>query len=99
MLYVDYIFILCTGKMPNIQSLKKIFQYYFEALGQNFNIAKYFIYYGSITDSHLNRIIAYNDLIKLSLPFKYLGVPIFKVRVKYTHLTLTSDKISAKLSA
>lgn len=33
------------------------------------------------------------------LPFTYLGIPIFKGRVKATHLNHISDKILAKLSA
>lgn len=85
--------------MSNICSLKKIFTEYSNAYSSTFNLNKYFIYSRDITRRHLKKIIAQIDFRKGTLPFSYLGVPIFIDRVKDAQLMPTIDKFLAKLAA
>lgn len=97
--YADNILIFYTDMPSNIQSPKKVFHDYSVASGQIFNLAKFFIFYGSINDSQLGRIIANTGFSKGSLPFTYLGVLIFKGRAKSIHSTFIIDEILAKIPA
>lgn len=97
-LYANDILILCYGKMSNINALKKIFQEYSMASSQCFNLGKFSIYSGSTTESNLNRIIASIGFNKDSFLFNYLGIPIFKGRVKSSPLSHISDRVMNKIS-
>ncbi|KAI5447655.1 hypothetical protein KIW84_015198 [Lathyrus oleraceus] len=46
--YADDILLFCTGKLLNILALKKVFQDYSKASGQNINLSKSFFYPGEI---------------------------------------------------
>jgi len=57
------------------------------------------IFSGSISNNRLQQIL---DLIGFqvgSLPFNYLGVPIFKGKPKVRHLQPIADKVKAKMSS
>lgn len=89
--YVDDILIFCNGKMSNIYALKKFIQYSI-ALGQVFNFSKSFIYSSVIS------IICIICFTKGNIHFNYLGVPIFRGRVKAIYLQSLIDKIISKLT-
>lgn len=69
------------------------------ASSQCFNLVKSLIYSGSITYSNLNNIIASTGFSKGSLPFNFLGILIFKGRVKLSYLSHIFDIIMNKLIA
>lgn len=56
------------------------------------------IFAGSISVSRLNQLINIIGFKHGTLPFTYLGVPIFKGKPKVRHLQPIVDKIRAKLS-
>jgi len=98
-LYVDDVMIFCKGKMSCIQALKQIFIDYANCSGQLINPSKSTMYSGSIPLSRLNSISNMLGFNIGSLPFTYLGVPIFKGKPKAIYLQHIADKIKLKLAS
>lgn len=67
--------------------------------GQNFNLQKSFTYSGSISDTNLNSILNNTGFNRDYLPFTYLGVHIFKGKVKSSSFASFTDKILNKIAA
>jgi len=86
-LYVDDIMVFCKAKSSSIQALKDLFQRYAAVSGQLVNPAKSTLYAGSISHTRVNQISAQIGFKIGSLPFNYLGVPIFKGKPKAIHLS------------
>ncbi|CAJ2641500.1 unnamed protein product [Trifolium pratense] len=98
-LYADDIMLFCKGSASNIQALASLFIRYGQASGQFVNPQKSSIYAGSISQSRL-AIIANSLGFQIgSLPFTYLGVPIFKGKPKKCHLQPLADRVKIKLAA
>lgn len=91
--------IFCKGKMSGLTALSELFQRYALNSGQIINNSKSTIYSGSISNVRLNRIFQLLNFNIGTLPFNYLGVPIFKGKPKVSHLQPVADKIMMKLSA
>ena len=91
--------IFCKGKFESIQALMHLFTSYALASGQVINPSKSTVFYGSISPARIDQITDLIGLNKGSLPFTYLGVPIFKGNPKRTHLQPIADKIRSKLLA
>jgi len=98
-LYVDDIMVFCKGSASNIQNLIDIFLRYAQASGQHVNPQKSSIFSGSISHQRLSQISNLTDFSIGSLPFTYLGVPIFKGKAKTTYFQPIADKVKLKLSA
>lgn len=64
-----------------------------------FCISKSTIFAGSLSTSKLNHILNITGFSKWSMPLKYLGAPIFKGRVRETHLQYIIDIMIFKLIA
>ncbi|KAK2352799.1 hypothetical protein QL285_090510 [Trifolium repens] len=97
--YADDLMVFCKGKLSGLMALKDLFDTYALQSGQRINTAKSTIYSGSITQGRLNLIINLLTFQIGSLPFNYLGIPIFRGKPKISWLQSTADKIHAKLSA
>jgi len=81
------------------QALQDLFKDYALASGQIINAAKLTIFAGSISMSRLS-IIADRLGFKIgTMPFLYLGAPIFKGKPKKIYFQPIADKIKLKLSA
>jgi ribonuclease HI len=98
-LYADDILIFCKGNLAGLRNLKDLFSQYALESGQVINSSKSTIFSGSITPGRLNLIVQLLNFELGSLPFDYLGVPIFKGKPKSLHLQPVADKIKQKLSA
>jgi hypothetical protein len=98
-LYADDIMIFCKGKNSNIDALLNPFGRYAAMSGQIISPAKSTIYVGSISYSRLLSIAGKLGFNIGSLPFIYLGVPIFKGKPKAIHLKPIADKVKVKLAA
>jgi len=97
--YADDLMIYCKGKMSGLIVLNDLFHRYTLNSGQVINTSKSTIFSASISQVRLNRIV---DLLHFkigSIPFNYLGVPIFKGKPKASYLQPVADKIKMKLSA
>lgn len=98
-LYADDIMVFCKAKAASIQALKDLFQRYAAVSGQMVNPAKSTMYAGSISNSRISQIADQTGFNIGSLPFNYLGVPIFKGKPKARFLLPIADKIKSKLGA
>jgi hypothetical protein len=67
--------------------------------GQVINNSKSSIFSGSITQGMWNLIVQLFNFNMGTLPFNYLGVPIFKGKPKACLLQPIADRIKFKLSA
>lgn len=76
-----------------------VFQEYSMDYGHCLNLGKSSIYSSSIIESNVNSIIASSSFSRGSFPFNYLGILIFKGRIKYSYLSHSSDIILNKLSS
>ncbi|PNY15138.1 ribonuclease H [Trifolium pratense] len=76
-LYVDDIMIFCKGTKRKIRSVLRIFNSYGAASRQVINNAKSKFYAGAISNSRLVNIAPQLGFNMGSLPFTYLGCPIF----------------------
>jgi hypothetical protein len=98
-LYADDIMLFCKGSASNIQALSSLFVRYGQSSGQFVNPQKSSIFAGSIPHSRL-AIIANSLGFQIgTLPFTYLGVPIFKGKPKKCHLQPLADKVKLKLAS
>ncbi|KEH18286.1 hypothetical protein MTR_8g015630 [Medicago truncatula] len=90
--------IYCKGKLSGLQALKQLFDSYALNSGQVINNGKSTILSAYISQARLLRIVTLLDFKIGSLPFRYLGVPIFKGKPKACQLQYMADKIKLKLS-
>lgn len=98
-LYADDMMIFCKGTTSNLNCLKTIFLDYAETSGQLVNPKKSSIFAGSITNHRLNHIANIIGFKIGTLPFTYLGVPIFKGKPKKSYFQPIADKMKLKLAA
>lgn len=52
-----------------------------------------------MNNERINRILDFTGFSRRSFPFNYLGVPIFKCKVRVAHLQGITDKMINKLDA
>jgi ribonuclease HI len=97
--YADDLMIYCKGNLTGLRALKELFLKYASESGQCVSHSKSTIYSGSITPRRLDIIVALLNFKVGTLPFTYLGVPVFKGKPKSCHLQPIADKIKLKLSA
>jgi hypothetical protein len=77
--------LFCKGNSSNIHHLSNFFARYAQVSGQIINPKKSTIFAGSIPSSRLQFIASALGFKIGSLPFLYLGVPIFKGKPKATY--------------
>jgi ribonuclease HI len=97
--YADDLMIYCKGQLSGLRALNDLFAKYASESGQCISHAKSTIYSGSITPRRLDLIVALLNFKIGSMPFHYLGVPIFKGKPKASHLQPIADKIKLKFLA
>jgi hypothetical protein len=98
-LYADDIMLFCKATNSNIQVLSDLFLNYADISGQKVNPTKSSIFAGALSHQRLHVIADRLGFSIGSLPFTYLGVPIFQGKPKRCHLQPIADKIKVKLSA
>jgi len=98
-LYADDMMLFCKGTTSNLNCLKDIFMKYAETSGQLVNPQKSSIYAGSISNHRLSQIATMIGFKIGTLPFTYLGVPIFKGKPKKSYFQPIADKVKVKLAA
>ncbi|XP_024630075.1 uncharacterized protein [Medicago truncatula] len=97
-LYADDVLIFCTGTKRNIRRLIKIFSQYSEVSGQLINNAKSRFFTSAMTGSRVQMISSLLGFNVGSLPFTYLGCPIFRGKPKVSHFQIITVRIKSKLS-
>jgi hypothetical protein len=97
-LYADDIMIFCKGTEKIIWFVLCIFNDYGVASGQIINKTKSRFYVGSLSNSRLMTIASLLGFNAGSIPFNYLGCPIFVGKPKAIHFQALADKIKTKMA-
>ncbi|XP_019430034.1 PREDICTED: uncharacterized protein LOC109337509 [Lupinus angustifolius] len=97
-LYADDILIFCKGVKKDLHCLKTLIQNYSQASGQHINLGKCKFYSSKASPRKLADITSYLGFSAGSLPFNYLGVPLFIGKPRRIHLQPIGDRILNKLS-
>jgi hypothetical protein len=97
-LYADDAMIFCKATKSNICCILHIFQLYEDTSGQMINRSKSKFYAGNVFTSRLGPISAPLDFSRGTIPFTYLGCPIFQGKPKASYFRQIADKIRVKLS-
>lgn len=99
LLYADDILLFCQASSRNCQSLSRIFEHYASISGQCVNYTKSKIFFGSQVPQALRRRIKRSiGFSEGSLPFIYLGVPLFTGKPRRIFFQPVMDKILSKFS-
>jgi len=96
--YADDIMIYCKAKIESMQALKLLFIRYANSASQIISASKSTIFSGGISESRLHNIINLFGFSIGSLPFTYLGAPIFKGRPKPIYFQAIADRVKSKLA-
>ncbi|KAF1892478.1 hypothetical protein Lal_00010944 [Lupinus albus] len=97
-LYTDDILIFCKGLKSNLLALKSLIHDYAHASGQHVNLAKCKFYTCRGAARRIQNLSEILGFTAGSLPFNYLGVPLFKGKSRRMHLQPIAHKIIAKLA-
>jgi hypothetical protein len=98
-LYADDVMLFCKGTAANIQTLSQFFQRYAQASGHIINLYKSTIFVGSITNARLTQIAENFGFSIRTMPFLYLGVPIFEGKPKSYYFQPIIYRIKVKLAS
>ncbi|CAL0306454.1 unnamed protein product [Lupinus luteus] len=98
-LYADDILIFCKGNKRDLQCLKNLVVNYAQASGQQISSDKCKFYTANDSIRYKARISNLLGFSAGSLPFCYLGVPLFKGRPKKLYLQPIADRILRKLAS
>ncbi|XP_058775629.1 uncharacterized protein LOC131649906 [Vicia villosa] len=96
--YADDIMIFCTSRKSNLQNLKNLFVSYSNCSGQFVSQSKSTIFCGAMVRSRQLELAQFIGFPLGSLPFLYLGIPIFRGKPKRIHFQHLVDKIKNKLA-
>lgn len=97
-LYADDVLIFCTGTKRNLRILLTIFNKYSAVSGQIINVAKSRFFMGAMTGSRTQMIASLLGFNVGTLPFTYLGCPIFRGKLRVSHFKTITDRIKTKLA-
>ncbi|GAU23976.1 hypothetical protein TSUD_327770 [Trifolium subterraneum] len=98
-LYADDVMLFCKGTSSNIEVLSCFFARYAQISGQHINPQKSTIFAGSISQIRLTSIANSLGFCIGTLPFMYLGVPIFKGKPKALYFQPLVDKVKLKMAS
>jgi ribonuclease HI len=97
--YADDLMIYCKGNLAGLHALTDLFAAYALESGQVISTSKSTIYSGSISPRRLDLIVQVLNFNIGSLPFSYLGVPIFKGKPKACRFQPIADRVKLKLAS
>ncbi|XP_019436006.1 PREDICTED: uncharacterized protein LOC109342483 [Lupinus angustifolius] len=97
-LYVDDILISCKGVKGEILALNKLILTYAQASGQHINPSKCKFFTTQATPTRISTLPTWLGFSMGSLPFSYMGVPIFIGKPRAIHLQPIADRIVNKLT-
>ncbi|XP_042495053.1 uncharacterized protein LOC122074285 [Macadamia integrifolia] len=98
LLFADDIFIFINGSARYVKQLHEFLSKYQDYSGQKINLEKSKVFFGKIAPHRRQFITEYLGVAAATLPKKYLGVEIFKGRVKNCYHLPLLDKIKSKLA-
>ncbi|XP_042518494.1 uncharacterized protein LOC122092222 [Macadamia integrifolia] len=96
--FADDIFIFMNASAKFVKNLQDFLEKYQAFSGKNFNLDKSSLFFGKVAPHRKQYISSLIGIKSERLPTKYLGVEIFKGRVRGSHLLPLLDKIKSKLA-
>lgn len=90
--------VFCRGTKQNLLNLMNLFREYEETSGQVLSLSKCRFYPGCISSSRIATLSNVLGFTAGSIPFKYLGVPIFRGKLTKSHLQPIAYRVKSKLS-
>ncbi|CAL0299683.1 unnamed protein product [Lupinus luteus] len=97
-LYADDVLVFCKGLKKEIDGLNQILRDYANNSGQVINHSKCKFYIMNASSRKVALLTSYLGFSSGSLPFNYLGAPLFKGKPRIVHLQPITDRIEQKLS-
>lgn len=97
--YADDLMVYCKGKLYSLEALKDLFTRYASCSGQVINLGKSSIFSGGVSNNMLSTVVNLLGFNIGSLPFTYLGAPIFKGKPNTVHFQPIAVKIKLKLAS
>ncbi|XP_019431829.1 PREDICTED: uncharacterized protein LOC109338932 [Lupinus angustifolius] len=97
-LYADDIIIFCKATAPQLLNLKNLVLDYSKISGQVINLPKCNFFSADASARKIGRIASTLGFSAGSIPFSYLGVPIFYGKPRKVHLQAIADRILSKLA-
>lgn len=97
-LYADDIFIFCRGDKKSLTSLNNFLEVYSQSFEQQIKKIKSLFILGNFARPRTALIKSIFDFVEGSLPFNYLGVPIFIGCPKRNHLQALGNQASSILN-
>jgi len=96
-LYEDDVLVFCHGTLANIREVMQFFEEYGSYYRQIINSNKSKLYTVYMPLSRRRAITSLTGFIQGSIPFSYLGLPLFKGKPKAIRLKTIIDNIIAKM--
>ena len=97
--YANDLMVYCKGKLSSLEALKDLFTRYVSCSSQVINLGKSSIFSSGVSNNRLNTVVNLLGFNIGSLPFTYMGVPIFKGKPNTIHFQPIADKIKLKLAS
>jgi len=97
--YADDLMVFCKGKISCLQALKELFTRYANCFGHIINLSKSSIHAGGVSNVRLNHMVQLIGFEIGTLPFTYLGAPIFRGKPKRIYFQPIADKIKIRLAS
>ena len=95
--YADDLLIFCRATQSNLHTLTRVFEDYGAISGQIVNWSKSYIYFGRhVSSQRLQLLTSISGMQHGSLPFHYLGVPLFHGAHKTCWLQNLADKVLSR---
>ncbi|XP_043701064.1 uncharacterized protein LOC122651645 [Telopea speciosissima] len=98
LLFADDVFLFVKAGTRSVRSLKKFLEEYHEYSGQCINIHKSKMFLCNVSAIRRGKIKDIVGFPKSSFPTRYLGIEIFKGRVKKDAISTLMDKFKARLA-
>ncbi|XP_042488549.1 uncharacterized protein LOC122068701 [Macadamia integrifolia] len=97
-LFADDIFIFANASIRYVKNLKSFLSKYQEFSGQKINLEKSKIFWGDISSQRKQAIVEELGIPLCMFPTRYLGVEIFKGRIKKESVMPIMDRVKDRLS-
>ena len=96
--FADDLMVFCKGNKRSFLNLMALFRLYGDIFGQHLSPNKCCFYHGPITRARSQLLSSWLGFNAGSIPFTYLGVPIFLGKPRKSHLQPIAVKIINKLA-
>lgn len=98
MCFADDLIMCCKGEFSSIYVLLRGFKLFCDSSVMKANANKSAFYSCGMAEEEIHKVVADSRFMKCSMPFKYLGVPIFSKKITKAQCELLIEKIATKIT-